>query len=199
MESDKSSVDILKDITKRADWEINIKERVLNARYGNTSRNVIIRNYQIKNSYFISAQSTDFDKYRTYSGVFFPVSGYDNYKLLIRKRDQLDKFNFRKNKLRFKIGNSSFDSKVYIETNNDIETHKLLSSSKVQIQIIDFLSFTDRLQIGVNELNPDFKKKLEGKSFLSIFMYMEWMLDKELIDKAFKIGELLNSKFNQNK
>ena len=71
METEKSSIEILKDIAKRADWEINIKEEVINARYANISRNVVIRNYQIKDSYFISVQSTDFDKYRLYSGVFF--------------------------------------------------------------------------------------------------------------------------------
>lgn len=196
MEKDKSSVDVLKDIAKRADWEINIKEEVLNARYGNTSRNVIIRNYQIKNSYFISAQSTDFDKYRTYSGVFFPVSGYDNYKLLIRKRNQLDKFSFRKNRLRFKIGNSSFDSKVHVDTNNDIETHKLLSSSKIQLEIIEYLNTADCLYVGFNEINPDFNKDMEGKKFLSVFMAMGWMLDRKQIDKAYKLGDRLRSKFN---
>ncbi|MCK5169838.1 MAG: hypothetical protein KAQ75_08160, partial [Bacteroidales bacterium] len=132
MEKEKSSVKILKDIAKKADWEINVKEEKQHFRAGNTIRNVVIKNNQIKGAYFISAQDTDFDKYRIYSGIFFPVSGCDNYKLLIRQRDQIDKFSFRKNRLRFKIGNSSFDSKVQIETNNDIETHKLLSSSKIQ-------------------------------------------------------------------
>ena len=195
MENDKSSIDILKDIAKRADWEINIKEGVLNARYGHTSRNVVIRNYQIKDSYFISAQSTDFDKYRLYSGVFFPITGRDNYKLLIRKRDSIDKLSFRKNKLRFKIGNSSFDSKVYIETNNDIETHKLLSSSKIQLEIIEYLNIADGLYIGFNEINPNFNKELEGKKYLSVFMAMNWILDKKLIDTAYKLGDRLRNKF----
>lgn len=199
MENEKSSLDILKDIAKRADWEIKVEEKTLSTRYGHKERNVIIRNYQVKDSYFISGQSTNFDKYRLYSGVFFPVSGYNNYKLLIRKRDQLDKFSFRKNKLRFKIGNSSFDSKVFIETNNDIETHKLLSNSKVQFEIIEYLCSANLLFIGINEINPDFNKDLKGKQFLSVFRSMSWMLDKEMIDRAFKLGELLYSKFNKNK
>ena len=196
MEKEKSSIDILKDIAKRADWEINIQEKTLNARFGNTARNVIIRNYQIKDSYFISRQSTNFDKYRLYSGIFFPVSGYDNYKLLIRKRNLIDKFSFRKNKLRFKIGNSSFDSKVYIETNNDIETHKLLSSSKIQLEIIEYLNIADCLFIGFNEIIPSFNKDLEGRKYLSVFMAMNWMLDKKLIDIAYKLGDRLRSKLN---
>ncbi len=196
METEKSSIDILKDIAKRADWEINIQEGALNARHGHTSRNVVIRNYQIKDSYFISAQSTDFDKYRLYSGVFFPITGRDNYKLLIRKRDSIDKLSFRKNKLRFKIGNSSFDSKVYIETNNDIETHKLLSSSKIQLEIIEYLNIADGLYIGFNEINPNFNKDLEGRTYLSVFMAMNWILDKKLIDTAYKLGDRLRSKFN---
>ena len=196
MESDKSSVDILKNIAKRADWEFNVEEKSFNPRYRNSERNVIIRNHQIKDSYFISAQSNNFDKYRVYSGIFFPISGHNNYKLLIRQRDQLDKFSFRKNKLRFKIGNSSFDSKVHIETNNDIETHKLLSSSKIQLEIIEYLNTADRLYVGFNEINPDFNKDLEGKKFLSIFMAMGWMLDRKQIDIAYKLGDRLRSKFN---
>ena len=196
MENEKSSIDILKDIAKRADWEFNKEEKILNARYGHTEQNVIIRNHKIKNSYFISAQSTNFDKYRLYSGIFFPVAGYNNYKLLIRQRNQLDKFSFRKNRLRFKIGNSSFDSKIYIETNNDIETHKLLSSSKIQLGIIEYLESANLLFIGFNEINPGFNKDLEGKKFLSVFMALGWMLDRKMIDAAYKLGELLKSKFN---
>ncbi len=194
MEKEKSSVDVLKDIAKRADWEFNKVEKTLNTRYGHRERNVIIRNYNIKDSYFISAQSTNFDKYRIYSGIFFPVSGYDNYKLLIRKRHSIDKLSFRKNKLRFKIGNSSFDSKVHIETNNDIETHKLLSSSKIQLEIIEYLNIADCLYVGFNEINPGFNKELEGKKFLSVFMSLSWMLDKKLIDKTFNLGDHLRSK-----
>ncbi len=196
MEQEKSSEDILKDIAKRANWEYSKDEKILNSRYGHSERHVIIRDYQIENSYFISAQGNDFDKYKLYSGVFFPVTGRDNYKLLIRKRHSLDKLSFRKNRLRFKIGNSSFDSKVLIETNNDIETHKLLSSSKIQLNIIEYLNSTDCRYIGFNEINPNFNKDLKGKKFLSVFMALGWMLDKKLIDKTFKIGELLNSKLN---
>ena len=115
---------------------------------------------------------------------------------MIRKRDSIDKFFFRKNKLRFKIGNNSFDSKVYIETNNDIETHKLLSSSKIQLEIIEYLNIADLLFIGFNEINPNFNKELEGRRYLSVFMAMNWMLDKKLIDTAYKLGDRLRSKFN---
>jgi hypothetical protein len=195
MENEKSSVDILKEIAKRADWEFNKVEKTISIRHGHSEQNVIIKNNTIKDSYFISAKLNDFVKYSLYSGIFFPISGYDNYKLLIRQRNSLDRFSFRKNKLRFKIGNDSFDSKVHIETNNDIETHKLLSSSKVQLEIIEFLYLTDCLCIGFNEIDPAFNKELEGKKYLSVFMSSGWILDKELIDKAFRAGVLLRSKF----
>lgn len=199
MEKEKSSVEILKDIAKRSGWEFKANEQSYNLRHGHSIRNVIIRNHSIPNSYFISAQINKMYNYRIYSGVFFPLKAHDSYKLLIRKRDFTDKLSFRKNKLRFIIGNSSFDSQIYIETNNDIQTHKLLSNSKIQMEIVEFLNLTERLQIGVNELNPDLNKELEGKSYLSVFMFLEWMQDKELIDKAFSLGELLNSKLNLNK
>ena len=196
MEKEKSSIDILKDIAKRADWEINVEERIINSRYGYTKRSVIINNPRVKNSFFISEQTGGFDKYRIYSGVFFPISGYDNYKLLIRKRNLIDKLSFRKNKLRFKIGNSSFDSNVYIETNNDIETHKLLSSSKIQFEIIEYLNIADCLYVGFNEINPDFNKDIERKKFLSVFISLNWMLDRKVIDTAYKLGDRLRSKLN---
>jgi len=196
MENEKSSVDILKDLAKRKDWEFTVEEKTLNARYGHKSRNVLIKNHDIKNSYFVSVQTIGFDKNRIYSGVFFPVSGFDNYKLLMRKRDSLDKFSFRKNRLRFKIGNSSFDSKVNIETNNDIETHKLLSNSKIQFEIIEYLNSGDLLTIGFNDIKPDFNSNLKNKTYLSVVKSLDWMLDKELIDSTYKIGELLRSKFN---
>ncbi len=37
MENERSSVDILKDIAKQADWEFNIKETIINARFGHTT------------------------------------------------------------------------------------------------------------------------------------------------------------------
>jgi len=196
MENEKSSLEILRDVAKRADWEIDVSVEKQHFRAGNDVKKIVIRNFEFKDAYFVSSHSMNSDKYRLYSGVFYPVRGLDSYKLLIRKRDAMDKLSFRKDKLRFKIGSSSFDSKVFIETNNDIETHKLLSSSKIQTEIVEFLNFTDRLQIGINEINPDLNKELSGKSYLSVFMFMEWMLDKELIDKAFKLSELLKSKFN---
>jgi len=118
-----------------------------------------------------------------------------NFQLLIRKRNILDKLSFRKNKLSFKIGNSYFDSQVFVETNNEIETHKLLSSSGIQKEIIEFLNMGPKMFIGYNEINPDFNPDLDGKKYLSVFNSFEWMLEKEMINKAFKTGELLKSKF----
>lgn len=195
MEKDLSSVDILKNIAKKEGWEFNNEQKVINTRYGHTKRRVVIRNYNISDSYFISVQSSNFGKYPIYSGVFFPIKVKHNFQLLIRKQNILDKLSFRKNKLRFKIGNSYFDSQVFVETNNEIETHKLLSSSGIQKEIIEFLNMGPKMFIGYNEINPDFNPDLDGKKYLSVFNSFEWMLEKEMINKAFKTGQLLKSKF----
>lgn len=195
MQSEQSSVDILKSIAKREGWEIDVKSRTHSTRYGYSVRDVMIKNYEYKNCRFISKQTTRSDKYRSYSGVFAPLSLKYEYKLLIRKRDFMDKLNFRKDKLRFKIGNGSFDSKIYIETNNDIETHKLLSSSGMQANIINFLESTDRLEIGVG--NVDMKMDdSPAKNYISVITYLDWMLDKKLIDKAFNLAYTIQRKFN---
>ena len=141
MSKEKSSVEVLKDIAKRNGWECSAKEITINARHGDSIRHVIIKIHSVPDSYFISAQIRKMYQYRVYSGIFFPLKGVETYKLLIRKRDFVDKLSFRKDRQRFKIGNSSFDSKIYIETNNDIQTHKILSSSKIHIQIPWFAHF----------------------------------------------------------
>jgi len=72
MENERSSVDILKDLAKKEDWEFKTEQKVISNRYGHTKRRVVIRNHHVKDSYFISVQSSNFGKYPVYSGVFFP-------------------------------------------------------------------------------------------------------------------------------
>lgn len=194
MENETSSVDLLKSIAKKNGWDIDSYEKIISQRYGSKERFVLVNNHKISNSYFISVQKGDTSKYRLYSGIFSPISVRNDYKLLIRKRDALDKLSFRKDRLRFKIGSSTFDSKLFIETNNDIETHKLLSSMSIQNEILNFINWSDNIYIAYNEINPDFTKELEGKKYLSVFRSMEWMLEEEMIEKAFNLLELLKSK-----
>lgn len=195
MENEQSSIEILKSLAKREDWEIDVKVRTQSTRHGHHVRDVYIKNHKFKDSSFVSKQTTRSDKYKSYSGIFIPLSFKYEYSLLIRKRDLMDKLNFRKDRLRFKIGSSSFDSKIYIVTNNDIETHKLLSSSAIQTKIIEFLESQDRLEIGIG--NTDIKLDNDSATkYLSVNMFMGWMLDKELIYKAFNLADMLKKKFN---
>ncbi|MFO7828943.1 MAG: hypothetical protein R6V23_10005 [Bacteroidales bacterium] len=196
MEQEKLPADILRDIAKRENWDFKLYEKTINIKYGHHIRRVIIKNSAFKNAYFISDKSANYDRYRIYSGVFFPIEGHDHFHLLIRQRNIIDKLRFRINKLRFKTGNSSFDSDVYVQTNNEIETHKLLSSGKIQIDIMDFLSSADLLYIAINEINPEFTDELKGRQYLSVFMSLSWMLDKSMIDTAFKLGEKLKQRLN---
>lgn len=195
MEREITSIDILKNIAKNEGWDIEVKSRTHSIRHGHHVREVHIKNYEYKDSWFISNQTTRSDKYRSYSGVFVPLIFKYDYKLLIRKRDVLDKLSFRKDRLRFKIGTSDFDSKIYIETNNDIETHKLLSSSGIQSKIIEFLESTERLEISIGNTNLVIDDD-STKNYLSVIIHMGWMLDKELINSAFKLADILKKKFN---
>ncbi|MFP4025447.1 MAG: hypothetical protein ACLFVR_13065 [Thiohalospira sp.] len=199
MEEEKLPKDILREIAKRENWDIKVFEKTINVKYGHYTRTVIIKNSEFKNAYFISDHSANFDKYRIYSGIFIPVDdAYSNYCLLIRKRNLFDKISFKKNAKRFRTGNSNFDNKVYVETTHEMETHKLLSSGKIQMEILDFLNSDDLLHIGYNEINPEFNDELKGHKYLSVFMALNWMLDKQLIDKAFKLGEKLSQKMESN-
>jgi len=197
MDEEKLPKDILREIAKRENWDIYVYEKAINIRYGNYIRRVIIKISELKNIYFISNKSgEDFDKYRTYSGIFIPVDGNYNYRLLIRKRNIFDKLSFKKNAQRFRTGNSSFDNKVYVETNHEMDTHKLLSSGRIQMEIQDFLSSDDLLNIGYNEINPEFPDELKGRKCLSVFMSLSWMLDKSMIDKAITLCEHLKQNLN---
>jgi len=170
MENEKSSIDILKRIAKKSNWDIDIREEAHSQRYGHTNRRVVIKDPLKKDFLFVSEQKADITKYNNYSGIFYPLSSKRDYYLIIRKRNAFDKLSFRKNKLRFKTGSSLFDSNVYIETNNNTETHKLLSEAKTQSEIVEFLNMCNCITIGVNELNPDFNNELKEKSFLSVFI-----------------------------
>jgi len=192
MKEEKLPKDILREIAKRENWDITVYEKEINVRLGHYTRRVIIKISELKNIYFISDKSGgDFDKYRTYSGIFIPVDGNYNYRLLIRKRNIFDKLSFKKNAQRFRTGNSSFDKEVYVETNHEMDTHKLLSSGRTQMEIQDFLSSEDLLHIGYNEINPEFTDELKGRQYLSVFMSLSWMLNKSMIDKAAALCEHL--------
>ena len=197
MDEEKLPKDILREIAKRENWDITVYEKEINVRLGHYTRRVIIKISELKNIYFISDKSGgDFDKYRTYSGIFIPVDGNYNYRLLIRKRNIFDKLSFKKNAQRFRTGNSSFDKEVYVETNHEMDTHKLLSSGRIQMEIQDFLSSDDLLNIGYNEINPEFPDELKGRKCLSVFMSLSWMLDKSMIDKAITLCEHLKQNLN---
>ncbi len=196
MEKSLSSVEILNNIAKRAGWDIQVTENQRHFRVGHNERYVIIKNPGISGSYFISAQRVNIDKYKIYSGIFFPINSSANYNLLIKNRNPLDKINFRKNRKRFKTGSSSFDSKINIVTNNSFKTHKIFGNAKVQMEVLKFMKRNCGLHIGFNEINPKFPEELKGKNFLSLFITMEWMLEKEMIDAAFNLAVILKEKFN---
>lgn len=194
---EKSSVEILKEIAKSEQWDIQVAEKEhgrLGRRYGYSCREIIVKNPDFPNAYLIYVQNPSYNKYNLYSGVFFPVNMSESFHLLLRNRNPLDKLNFRKNILRFKIGSSKFDSKINIVTNNDIETHKLLSSANIQHEVMVFMKQSFDLRIGINEINPAFNHELKGHNYLSIFNSMQWMLDKEWIIDALKLGAKLNEK-----
>lgn len=192
---EKTAIGILSDISKREGWEITFNEKVINVRYGHTDRSVVIRNPDYKDLYFLSVKNQTFGKKGFYSGIFCPLSGFDQFHLYIRKRDALDKLNFKQNKLRFKIGNHSFDSKLLVKTNQDSEAHKILSSSGIQYDLIHFVGHNEKnVQIGMNEINPDFTNELKGRKYLSAFLSEEWMLDHQLIEASFKITEKIKNR-----
>ena len=78
MAKNESSIDILQNIANRAGWVIDIREEQQHFRVGNNLRTVIIKNPNIQNSYFISAQTNSMGKYRIYRGLLFSIKPLEN-------------------------------------------------------------------------------------------------------------------------
>lgn len=135
-------------------------------------------------------------KYRTYSGIFFPVDVPLNTQLLLSQSDVLDKFSGIFSK-RTKTGFKNFDKKTFLKTNDTSLARKLFSKSAVQLEILKSYKDLTGLLIGVNEINIRFIPELEGKSNISAFIRYDWVTEGKDIEKLFKLGYLLHDQLSR--
>ena len=129
-------------------------------------------------------------KYRTYSGVFFPVDAPLDSNMLLSQSDVLDKVSGIFNK-RAKTGYSKFDKKTILKTNDSSLARKLFSRASVQSEILKSYQDLTGLLIGVNEINIRFIPELEGRSTVAAFIRYDWITEGKQIEHLFKLGSLL--------
>ena len=199
---DKSDIEILKEFAKSTNRSIEVKELLYpRTGFGTTQkykRMVYIPNNSEKTSFFVWFN----DPYSTigqttiFSGAFIPLSSKVRTSLRIRNRYTLDKLNLFTQLKDNKIGNSHFDSRVVISGNLDIATKRILSSSKVQKQILRAMEIESYFHISINHFNIEFVPELNEKSSIAIINHQGWEVDKTNIESMFdrieKIRELIN-------
>jgi hypothetical protein len=124
-----------------------------------------------------------------YSGVFMPVSLPQTLKFTIREKNIIDKFNKLFGNKSYKTGNGNFDGKTEIRTNDPSRISKILHDTKIQKLILESMTINHTIKVSLNEIQIDFVPGLKGKSLLGIHDDQQWILERNQIDKLFKIME----------
>ncbi|MCB2208770.1 MAG: hypothetical protein KQH67_10820 [Bacteroidetes bacterium] len=196
---DKSDIEILREFAKSTNRSIEVKE-LLYPRTGISTtqkykRMVYIPNNPEKTSFFIWFNDPYLKVGQTtiFSGAFIPLSSKVKTRISIRNRYILDKLNIFKQSKNNKIGNINFDSSVVISGNPDAATKRILSSSKVQKQILKALEIESYFHISINQLNIDFVPELSEKSSISVINHQGWEVDKTNIEKMFESIEKIRA------
>jgi len=199
---DKSDIEILREFAKSTNRSIEVKE-LLYPRTGISTtqkykRMVCIPNNPEKTSFFIWFHDpySKIGQTTIFSGAFIPLSTKIKSNLKIRNRYILDKLNLFAKTKDNRIGNEHFDSRVLISGTIDTETKRLLSSSKIQKQILMALEIERYFHISINQYRIDFVPELNKYPNFSIINRQGWEIDKKNIEKMFsrieKIREMIN-------
>ncbi len=193
----KSNIDILREFAKSTNRLIDAKEfsypRTGISTTQKFKRMVSIPNNPDRSSFFIwfNDPYTTIGQTKIFSGAFIPLSSKVKTSLSIRNSIFLDKLNiFSKDN---KTGSSHFDSRVVILGNIDAAAKRILSSSKVQNQILKALEIESYLHVSINHFNIDFVPELDGMSSIGILNPQGWEISKTNIEKMFKSIEKIRA------
>jgi hypothetical protein len=196
---EKSDIDLLREFAKSTNRSIEAKE-LLYPRTGirttqKYKRMVSVPNNSERSSFFIWFN----DPYSTigrttiFSGAFIPLPSKIKTSLKIRKRSFPDRLNLFAKSKDNKIGNSFFDDRVVISGTLDAAAKRILSSSKVQKQILKTLEIENYFQVAINHFNIDFVPELNENSSISILNDQAWEVGHAHIEKMFEIIEKIRA------
>lgn len=198
---EKSNIDLLKEFAKSTSRSIDAKE-YLYPRTGISTtqkfkRSVYIPNNSDRSSFFIWFKDpyshSSIGQTVIFSGVFIPLRSNINGSLNIRNKYFIDKLNPFAGTKENSTGNSNFHSKVVISGDMDNLSKRILSSTKVQTQILNALKIESYFRVAINHFNIDFVPELKGKSTISIISQQGWEMNKATIEKMFACMEKLRT------
>ncbi|RXQ91513.1 hypothetical protein EO244_12245 [Ancylomarina salipaludis] len=199
MEEDKTAIEELKVFAKRTRREIDYKEETYIAS-GINPRNLVKQHAIISGSdddevYFVNyCDMAGIGDSAMYSGFFFPIAFPSSTRIQVRQKNILDKVNPFSKKSEFTTQSKQFDSKVYIEENDECSAGKLFYSQSTQSAILEIFDLDPRIKLCVNHINVDIVSELKNKSTLGIYITEQWLLDEKLIEKLYQQVEKLRTK-----
>ncbi len=201
MENNQSTIDFFNEFAKKTKRKIYTSETPYPGTflYGvtNHKRILVIPNTQEELSFLIGYHDPkSFNENELFFGVFFPLNYPVNKKLLIRKKDVIDKLNpFLSHKI-FKTDCGSFDTKTIISASDFSIVSKYFINNKTQGIVLDSLNFYEGITIGINECNLDFVPAFKDKSHFGIFSRQKWIVDTTIIEELFTKIEQFKKQIN---
>ncbi|WP_372639820.1 hypothetical protein [Ancylomarina sp.] len=196
MEEGKTAIDELKEFAKKTNREIDYKDEAYVAS-GINPRTLVKQHAIISNSiedeaYFVNyCDMAALGDNAMYSGLFFSVDFPASTLVKVRQKNILDKVNpFFKNS-KFTTQSKKFDSKVFIEENDERSSGKLFYSQGLQSLILEIFKLDPRLKFSVNHIDVGIVPELKNKSTLGIYITEQWLLDEAIIRKLYTlVGKL---------
>ena len=200
MNNIKTAIETLQEFAKKTDRKIKIIDNptdTLGLNPGKIHGKIaIIRDKEDESIFFIGYEDSRRDSlYSLYTGVFTSISEHCQSRFSIVKKDWLDRLSFRIGYQKVFTGVSLFDKKTSITSNNPPMVHRLLSDRDSQTAVLEAMDIQDGLSISINELVTDQIPELANKSQLSLYLFKDWILDNEKIDKMFEAVRTLKARF----
>jgi hypothetical protein len=194
---DRAAIEFLRDFAKRTNREFESDE----SRYPLSSYRKIERykSYAIisdsdrDSCYFVWLSDPYYaiGEYSVFCGIFIPISSKYSHKFYIRKKNILDNLNLISAIKNIGKKEPGFLSKVVISGDDGGSAFELFSGTMAGHTVLEALDISPAMRVSVNEPRVDFVPGLNGKNFVAILNPQNWVLDKETIEKMFRLGKEL--------
>jgi len=181
--------DKMEQFAKQTNRECNYKETPFTERThkGILHRKMIvtIKSNKVENGYYFAYYNTKaLGDNRVYSGFFFPINIPQKAKIVLRKKDILDRLSRSGKKDLLHIGQQDFDRKIYCKGNDERVFSSIFGTKEVQNLTIETLKLKSLLKIGLNIFEMDEIEDFKEKSSFGIYSN-DWMEDVKLLERLF--------------
>jgi len=140
-------------------------------------------------SFVCFADSKEMGPQALFSGVFVPFEASTSTRVVIRKKDIIDKLNPFGKKKTCNTGIPGFDSLVRITSNEPAFVKRIFQDRNIQNLVSDAFKLNEVIIIGINDLDLGFIPTFKGTSHLGIYTQQEWIVDGKMIEKLFHLIE----------